>query len=113
MASLDTIGIAGFSHDFGTLHGEKPEVLAIFESFSSLKPSMMSIIAFILLPVFPFLAYIPTTVRRLTNRLNKAMGTIATALLRSSKEIGDKSEDKSAMGLLCAYHLVKLSLFIN
>lgn len=97
---LDTIGIAGFSHDFGTLHGEQPEVLTIFEGFSSLKPSFVAIATFLLHPVAPFLGYIPTDVWRLTTRLNDAMGLIATALLQSSKEIGDKPDDKSAMGLL-------------
>jgi hypothetical protein len=98
---LDTVGIAGFSHDFRSLHGETPEVLGVFEAISTLNPSIINVVAFLLQPVLPFLAYIPNQARELFDRLNKSMGAISTTLLQNSKKIGDqKSGDKSAVGLL-------------
>ena len=38
--SLDSIGIAGFGHDFGALEGRKSTVEEVFDAFVDVKPSV-------------------------------------------------------------------------
>ena len=53
--SLDTIGIAGFSHNFGALEGKHSSVAEAFDSFGSAPPRGLSIILPVLGPVLPIL----------------------------------------------------------
>ncbi|KAH7921980.1 cytochrome P450 [Leucogyrophana mollusca] len=103
--SLDTIGIAGFSHDFGSLDGKHADVAEVFDSFSSAKPSPLFGVILLLAPVFPWLVKLPNPRTRLVQKLNASMGAISNQLLartRKEKEEGviGTHEEKSIIGLL-------------
>ncbi|KAG8218156.1 cytochrome P450 [Butyriboletus roseoflavus] len=104
--SLDTIGIAGFSHDFGALDGKHASVTEVFDALnSSSSASALNVGLILLAQVFPFLTDIPTPRGKLVSKLNTAMEEISNDLLaRTRKELdigttGDKKE-KSVIGLL-------------
>jgi len=103
---LDTIGIAGFSHDFGSLDGKHSVVTEVFDSFgSNPKVTVLSRLVFLLAQVFPVLTKIPTQRKKLTNKLNAIMGEIFNDLLvRSRREkdmnVSDTDAGKSIMELL-------------
>uniref|UniRef100_A0A0W0F839 Cytochrome p450 n=1 Tax=Moniliophthora roreri TaxID=221103 RepID=A0A0W0F839_MONRR len=96
--SLDSIGIAGFSHDFGSLDGKSSAVVEAFESLGSTKPSAFGTIIFLLSFVFPFLNNLPTKRQRMLMALKKSMRDIADVLLERTRKSG--AEDKSIIGLL-------------
>jgi hypothetical protein len=98
---LDTIGIAGFSHDFGTLHGERSAVYDALESFFGGKLSMLDIANILLVNVIPVIDLLPTTRKGLKDNLGASLTDIAVNLLADSEKVGDqKPEDKSIIGLL-------------
>ncbi|KAG1729407.1 cytochrome P450 [Suillus lakei] len=86
--SLDTIGIAGFSHDFGSLDGKHASVTEVFDTFGN-NPK----------------ASAENQRINLTKKLNATMGEISNdLLLRSRREkdvnVKDAEEEKSIIGLL-------------
>ncbi|GLB33170.1 putative cytochrome p450 [Lyophyllum shimeji] len=102
--SLDSIGIAGFGHDFGTLDGKHPPVVEVFES---MKPgtSTASHFVFLLGPVLPFLLRLPIGDNILWRKLHATMREIADELLertRKEKEglLGENGAERSVIGLL-------------
>ncbi|KAG2344474.1 cytochrome P450 [Suillus weaverae] len=104
--SLDTIGIAGFSHDFGSLDGKHASVTEVFDSFgSSPQASALHRVFFLLGSAFPIIAKIPTKRTKLSKKLNVTMGEISNdLLLRSRREkdvnVKEAEEEKSIIGLL-------------
>ncbi|KAG1901457.1 cytochrome P450 [Suillus fuscotomentosus] len=103
--SLDTIGIAGFSHDFGSLDGKRVSVTEVFDAFGSNKPSAANEIFILLASVFPIILKIPTERRNLFKKLSITMGQISNELLiRSRREkdvnIGERGQESSVIGLL-------------
>ena len=105
---LDSIGIAGFSHNFGALDGNNTPVVDVFDSFASSDTSFLSKLVFFLGPVFPMLQNLPTRQNRMFRRLRRTMGGIADELVsrdRSMREEGKgrKEEEKSIIGLLCEF----------
>ncbi|KAK2462255.1 hypothetical protein APHAL10511_005751 [Amanita phalloides] len=50
--TLDSIGIAGFGHDFKALEGHQSPVIKVFESFNTLRNSSQRFF-FLLGPIFP------------------------------------------------------------
>ncbi|KAH7913961.1 cytochrome P450 [Hygrophoropsis aurantiaca] len=103
--SLDTIGIAGFSHDFGSLDGKVTSVTEVFDSFGTAKPSPLNSLFFLLAPVFPWLIKLPTSRAKLVKKLNTTMGEISEELLsrtRKEKEAdaSDAKAENSIIGLL-------------
>lgn len=107
--SLDSIGIAGFSHNFGALDGNNTPVVDVFDSFASSDTSFLSKLVFFLGPVFPMLQKLPTKQNRMFKRLRRTMGDIADELMsrdRSMREeaegggTGARKEEKSIIGLL-------------
>ncbi|KAF5371478.1 hypothetical protein D9615_009620 [Tricholomella constricta] len=102
--SLDSIGIAGFGHDFGSLDGKVPAVVEVFESMKQ-GNGALSHFVFLLGPVIPLLLRLPTSDNRRFARLRITMGEIANELLertRKEKEglLDEKAEEKSIIGLL-------------
>ncbi|KAF8554668.1 cytochrome P450 [Imleria badia] len=104
--SLDTIGLAGFSHNFGALEGKHASVMEVFDTFSASPRSSALNKGLILLgQVFPFLVWVPTPRGKLTQKLRVAMEEISNVLLaRTQKElemgvVGGK-EERSIIGLL-------------
>nr|VWP00746.1 N/A [Ganoderma boninense] len=105
--SLDSIGIAGFSHDFGSLEGRPSAVAEVFDAMGHVKPGILTAAALFFGNVFPILWRLPTQTRRLQLKLNKCMEEIAVPLLgstrREMKGLGEKGkEEKSIIGLLSA-----------
>lgn len=103
--SLDSVGIAGFSHDFGSLEGKHSAVADVFDRMGHIKPSPITAAAIFFGNTFPFLWRIPTPMRRLQIQLNRSMEEIATVLLENTRRemqgTGEKGrEDKSIIGLL-------------
>ncbi|KAG1882712.1 cytochrome P450 [Suillus subluteus] len=104
--SLDTIGIAGFSHDFGSLDGKRASVTEVFDTFgNNQKASAVNQILFLLASAFPIVTKIPTKRRNLVKKLGVAMGEISSDLLiRSRREkdvnVSERDEEKSIIGLL-------------
>ncbi|KAF9237030.1 cytochrome P450 [Melanogaster broomeanus] len=80
---LDTIGIAGFSHDFGSLDGKRPP---------NAKPSPIFGYLFVLAHLFPALL-------TCTQMLHDSMGMISGELLARTKQ-ENEGGDKSIIGLL-------------
>ncbi|KAH8115577.1 cytochrome P450 [Phellopilus nigrolimitatus] len=104
--SLDSIGIAGFGHDFGALEGRHSDVENMFDSFGTLPPLGISIIIPLLGQVLPFLMKIPTSRTRLVRKLHHSMEEIAEVLLTRSRkekeagESGGNESDRSIIGAL-------------
>lgn len=106
--SLDSIGIAGFAHDFGALEGRHSDVAALFDSFGSAPLGKgLTILLPLLAPVLPFLANIPTKRSRLVKKLHKSMEEVSEELLarsRKEKEAGDTGgSSRSIIGALREY----------
>ncbi|KAG2068513.1 cytochrome P450 [Suillus decipiens] len=104
--SLDTIGIAGFSHDFGSLDGKHADVTEVFDTFgNNSRASAVNQVLFLFASVFPIIARMPTRRTNLTKKLNATMGEISNDLLlrsRQEKDVNMKEveEEKSIIGLL-------------
>ncbi|KAI6021735.1 hypothetical protein PISMIDRAFT_674045 [Pisolithus microcarpus 441] len=103
--SLDTIGLAGFSHDFGALDGKPASITEIFDTFGSSNRSAVNVGLLLLSQVFPLFAYVPTSRSKLFRDMQRTMQNISTELLartRKEKEEGvlDGKEDKSIIGVL-------------
>ncbi|KAG2364260.1 cytochrome P450 [Suillus spraguei] len=104
--SLDTVGIAGFSHDFGSLNGKHASVTEVFDSFgSNPKASAVNQLFFLVALAFPIITKIPTKRSKLFKKLGVTMGEISNDLLiRSRREkdvnMSGRDEEKSIIGLL-------------
>ncbi|KAG1818532.1 cytochrome P450 [Suillus subaureus] len=104
--SLDTIGIAGFSHDFGSLDGKRASVTEVFDTFgTSQQASAVNKIFTLLASAFPIIIKMPTKRTNLFKKLSITMGKISSDLLiRSRREshinMSERDEEKSIIGLL-------------
>ncbi|KAG2066347.1 cytochrome P450 [Suillus decipiens] len=104
--SLDTVGIAGFSHDFGSLTGKHASVTEVFDSFgNNPKASAVNQLLFLVALAFPIITKIPTKRSKLFKKLGVTMGEISNDLLiRSRREkdvnMSERDEEKSIIGLL-------------
>ncbi|KAI6104602.1 cytochrome P450 [Pisolithus croceorrhizus] len=103
--SLDTIGLAGFSHDFGALDGKPASITKVFDTFGSSNRSAVNVGLLLLSQVFPLFSYVPTSRSKLFRDMQRTMQGISTELLartRKEKEEGvlDGKEDKSIIGVL-------------
>jgi len=106
---LDTIGLAGFSHNFGALEGKHATVTEVFDIFGASPRSSASNKGLMLLAqTFPFLIRLPTPRTNLLQKLNIAMEEISNELIaRTQREmemgvIGGK-EERSIIGLLSTW----------
>ncbi|KAH8823549.1 cytochrome P450 [Flagelloscypha sp. PMI_526] len=90
--TIDSIGIAGFGHNFGSLDGKHSAVVDILSAFSNKKRTILDITVFMLSMVFPrFFTRIPTT----------APPELLTNNKRETKALGEYSAaEKSIIGLL-------------
>lgn len=85
--SLDTIGIAGFGHDFGALRGEHGLVEEALESFGTVPPrGPMNTILQLIGPLFPALLNIPTKRQVYIKNLHSTMQGIAEGLLDKTRK---------------------------
>ncbi|KAI6154113.1 cytochrome P450 [Pisolithus tinctorius] len=104
--SLDTIGMAGFSHDFGSLDGKPATIQKVFSAFdASAKQSFLDIAVVLFAEVFPVFSYIPVScVQSLTDMQETLSGVAKNLLERMEREqkegVVDGKEDKSIIGVL-------------
>ncbi|OCB92139.1 cytochrome P450 [Sanghuangporus baumii] len=82
--SLDSIGIAGFGHDFGALQGKRSSVEEVLDSFGTAPP--MSMVVMLLGQVIPILQKLPTTRGNLMRKLHDTMGGVSEQLLERSRK---------------------------
>ncbi|KAF7309908.1 Cytochrome P450 [Mycena indigotica] len=102
--ALDSIGIAGFAHDFGTLDGKYSAVAAAFDGLS-FDGGLITNLLFLLGLRLPFLARLPSQRNRITRNLRLTMSEIADQLLEKTRKekkthITDETMDRSVIGLL-------------
>jgi hypothetical protein len=104
---LDSLGIAGFSHDFGTLRGKYSVVAEVLDSFGGRKLTFVDTLKLVLSLAFPFLINIPTERFNLFKRFKSTAKEISQELLqRTRKEKKEDLEDKkdhSVIGLLSMF----------
>jgi cytochrome P450 len=104
--SLDTIGIAGFSHDFGSLDGKRASVTEVFDTFGKdQQASAVNQIVLLLASAFPIIIKMPTKHSYLVKKLGDTMGEISNNLLTRSRQekdanMSERDEEKSIIGLL-------------
>ncbi|KAG1824968.1 cytochrome P450 [Suillus variegatus] len=103
--SLDTVGIAGFSHDFGSLDGKRVSVAEAFDTIGSNQPSAVDRAVFLLASVFPIILKIPNKRQNMFTKLGITMEQISNELLiRSRREkdadMSQGGEENSLIGLL-------------
>ncbi|KAJ7039377.1 cytochrome P450 [Mycena alexandri] len=98
--ALDSIGLAGFGHDFESLRGDYCTVTAAFYTLRApSRSSSLSDIIFRLAATTPLLRAIPTAKNRIINDFDAYMSRIALDVLdRNSGK--DRTADKSVLGLL-------------
>ena len=102
--SLDSIGIAGFSHDFGCLSGLQSDIATTLDEFGVLSSSPLDFLIALLTPIIPFLSWIPTDRKKLLDKLRLSMHNVAGGLLTRSR--GEKAagtlnvSEKSIIGQL-------------
>ncbi|KAJ7729679.1 cytochrome P450 [Mycena maculata] len=116
--ALDSIGIAGFSHDFRYLEGHQSPVTVAFESLQATESSFLSEMVFMLAFIFPFLLSIPTARMRIFWELRRSLNVIAEGLLtktRIEKEnnVAEELTDKSVIGLLLKAEVADAELYMT
>jgi hypothetical protein len=99
--SLDTIGFAGFSHDFGSLSGRSSDVSAAFDGIATHQLGILDGILLFIQLAFPVIDSAPTPRQRAVDNLNKACGVIAKQVIAKAK-VEEKGE-RSIMGLMSKY----------
>ncbi|KAG6826109.1 hypothetical protein H0H92_001110, partial [Tricholoma furcatifolium] len=102
---LDSIGIGGFNHDFGTLNGAKSTIAEAFDSFGNTKSSALSAIMFILAFVFPFIFKMSNKRVQMFQAIPESIATIADELLRRARaekeaNVEEGKRDRSIIGTL-------------
>ncbi|KAJ6544319.1 cytochrome P450 [Mycena capillaripes] len=102
---LDSIGIAGFSHDFRTLDGQYSAVGAAFDSLNFEGQGMLSNLVFLVGTQFPLMAHLPTKRNRIQKNLRYSISGIADGLLEKTRReknnhVSDETSDRSIIGLL-------------
>ena len=103
--SLDTIGIAGFGHNFGALDGEYGAVEESLAKMSVVPPrGPINNILQLMGPLLPALSHIPTKRNVYLKRLHNSMQGVAQNLLQKTKEDGETGSfsdfSRSIMGAL-------------
>lgn len=109
--SLDSVGIAGFSHDFKCLSGEKPSVLLAFDSLGTGKP-LVSTFFIVLAPFFPSLFAFGLKRNQLVMNMRKTVDDVAEDLLSKTGQNDERGDtkanlmaDRSILSQLCEYRI--------
>ncbi|KAJ7579172.1 cytochrome P450 [Mycena floridula] len=101
--ALDSIGMGGFSHDFGTVGSKEPFIATEMDSFEKRignRPvfTPMSILAGYLMPVLLSLP-LPIGRARLFLKLKESLTVVGNDLVKSvQEELGKQSDNKSVIG---------------
>jgi hypothetical protein len=99
LSSLDSLGAAGFGHDFQSLMGDYCLVTAAFYTLRAPGTNSPSDIIFRLASTMPVLRNIYTAKNRIMNDFQACMSRIASDILERNARKGE-TEDKSVLGLL-------------
>jgi hypothetical protein len=104
MRRLDSIGLAGFSHDFGSLTGQRSLLRELFDAFASAPMTLLSTVVILLAPALPVLSRVPTKRAQLRDRFGVQSSMLARELLaKTAKAEGTiRKDDRSILGLLSA-----------
>ncbi|KAJ6482242.1 cytochrome P450 [Mycena vulgaris] len=102
---LDSVGLAGFSHDFQYIEGKKSPVTEVFEALQVTKTTFATTLVALLAFKFPFLLNIPTRRTRMSGELRRSLSVIAQRLLENARRekegnVAEELTDKSVIGLL-------------
>ncbi|KAF7333047.1 hypothetical protein MVEN_02411200 [Mycena venus] len=97
---LDSLGVAGFAHDFESLKGDYCTVTAAFYTLRATSTNSPSDIIFRLASTIPILRDIPTAKNRIIKDFQAYMNHIAEDVLERNAPTKSHSEDKSILGLL-------------
>ncbi|KAJ6579607.1 cytochrome P450 [Mycena vulgaris] len=102
---LDSVGLAGFSHDFQYLEGKKSPVTDVFEALQVTETTFATNLVFLLAFQFPFVLNIPTRRMRMFWELRRSLNVIAQRLLENTRRekegnVAEELTDKSVIGLL-------------
>jgi hypothetical protein len=103
---LDSIGTAGFGHDFGATMGKTSGVGKAFDAFIDLGMSLASLVAFLVHPVLPIVSAIPSERTRRANEVREECGALARLLLQETKKVESTDnraiDPMSVLGLACS-----------
>ncbi|KAJ6579644.1 cytochrome P450 [Mycena vulgaris] len=95
---LDSLGVAGFSHDFESLSGDHCIVTAAFHALRSHGTNSASDMIFRLASTWPILRNVPTAKNRIIQDFQACISRIATDVLE--RNVGKGGTDSSVLGLL-------------
>jgi hypothetical protein len=96
--SLDTMGIAGFSHDFGALDEKMSPVARSFQEVADAKPGLTDAVILFLSPAIHALEYLPTNRQSSILSLRESCRNIAKHIMKEA-EVDEKAE-RSILALL-------------
>ncbi|KAF7318169.1 Cytochrome P450 [Mycena chlorophos] len=116
--ALDSIGIAGFSHDFAYLEGKSSPVTRAFEALQTIPSSIIADLVFVISATFPFVLNLPTDRMRLFWELRRSLNVIAERLLESTRRekeggVAEEFTDKSIIGLLLKSEMATAELHMT
>ncbi|EIW77626.1 cytochrome P450 [Coniophora puteana RWD-64-598 SS2] len=99
--TIDIIGLAGFSHDFRTLDGDRAAAVDAFDSTGASAPSSVRNMLPLLLLVFPWLEKLPSPTKKRMNEFNNTLNELSDKIWSKLKGegAGDVAE-KSIVGRL-------------
>lgn len=105
--SLDSVGIAGFSFDFGALDGKEALVAKAIDNFGKRTQNglVVSPLMFLLAPVLPIILKLPIGRMRMGQDLRKELSAIGNDLLQKVRQENAMgvSSDNSIIGLLSEF----------
>ncbi|KZO93800.1 cytochrome P450 [Calocera viscosa TUFC12733] len=92
--SFESIGEAGFSHDFKCMDGELPLIGKLFTSLGKNSGNVASMIAIAMVQVFPVVVSLPLGRNIAFDQLQAAMRSIAQGILGDRKVVSDAVSDE-------------------
>lgn len=102
--SLDSVGLALFGHDFGTLDGKDSDVANLNDSLGTTRLTRFESVLSRLSSALPFLQGIQSARSRIISRIHDCLGEIAKELLERSSRNSD-SEDRTIIAALRKHNL--------
>jgi hypothetical protein len=100
---MDSIGLAGFSHNFEALDGKHPPVVTALDSFGDVKQSIPTMLMLFLGQLFPsLLIKFPTERLKTIKNISSTIGSLVGGIIDSARvdKEADVWSDKSIIGTL-------------
>jgi hypothetical protein len=105
--SLDTIGIAGFGHDFRSLDGVSSPMSQVFELLGNSQMTLADGFVLVLQPIIPFATYYPSPRQSAILKMRAATQQLAKQFLLRDRT--EEKDNRSILGLLSEELLVMAS----